>query len=124
MSEDRTQTREELFDSWANHVHSGADIFTEIKPVRWVIPQMVPADMVTGIYGAPGSGKSHVALTLALELARGAPGTVSEYRTLFMFSTSQENALQMPGTGSTAGRGITAATCPQPSVYGKTITPN
>jgi len=71
MSEDRTQTREELFDSWANHVYSGADIFTEIKPVRWVIPQMVPADMVTGIYGAPGSGKSHVALTLALELARG-----------------------------------------------------
>lgn len=71
MSEDTTQTREELFNSWANHVHSGADIFTEINPVRWVIPQMIPADMVTGLYGAPGSGKSYVALTLALELARG-----------------------------------------------------
>lgn len=70
MSEEN-QKPEQLLDRWANHIHSGADIFTDIKPVRWVIPQMVPADMVTGIYGAPGSGKSYVALTLALELARG-----------------------------------------------------
>lgn len=61
---------QEVLDGWANHIHSGEQILTAIEPVRWVIPRVIPADMVTGIYGAPGSGKSYVALTLALELAR------------------------------------------------------
>jgi len=65
-----SENLQEVLDGWANHIHSGADILTAIEPVRWVIPRVIPADMVTGIYGAPGSGKSYVALTLALELAR------------------------------------------------------
>jgi hypothetical protein len=67
---DEKPNLEQLLDGWANHIHSGEQILTDIEPVRWVIPQVIPADMVTGIYGAPGSGKSYVALTLALELAR------------------------------------------------------
>ena len=72
MNDATTEPPEENYlDAWANHIHSGEQILSAIDPVRWVIPRVIPADMVTGIYGAPGSGKSYVALTLALELARG-----------------------------------------------------
>ena len=60
-----------LVERWAENILSGPAILDGISPVRWKVPGLVPADMVTAIYGPPKSGKSYVALTLGLELARG-----------------------------------------------------
>jgi len=60
-----------LVDRWAESIISGRAILDRISPVRWLVRGLVPAEMVTGIYGLPGSGKSFVGLSLALELARG-----------------------------------------------------
>lgn len=60
-----------LAERWAERIISGPSILEQLAPVRFIVPGLVPADMVTAVYGPPKSGKSHYALTLALELARG-----------------------------------------------------
>ena len=44
---------------------------TEFEPRCYVWENMVPAYQVTGLYGEPGVGKSHLALALALAVTQG-----------------------------------------------------
>lgn len=57
-------------ERWCEELRAGADILT-LPPVRWLVPGWLPADSVAMLYGQPGSGKSFVATSLALEFARG-----------------------------------------------------
>jgi RecA-family ATPase len=42
-------------------------------PLRWVVENHIPAGGLAVLYGAPGGGKSFVALDLALSIAAGVP---------------------------------------------------
>ena len=57
-------------DRWSGAILSGSSVL-DLPPVRWIVPQWLPENAVTAIYGLPGSGKSFYALTMALELASG-----------------------------------------------------
>jgi len=44
-----------------------------LPPVAWLADQLIPKAAITALYGAPGSGKSFLAIDFALSLAIGAP---------------------------------------------------
>ena len=43
----------------------------KMRPRAWLVPDLVPDDALVCLFGAPGSGKTFVALDLALTLASG-----------------------------------------------------
>lgn len=44
-----------------------------LKPPTWLVDGIIPENSLTALYGAPGHGKSFVALDLALSIAAGVP---------------------------------------------------
>lgn len=50
--------------------YRGQEVFN-VPPVEWLIHKWLPARATGAIYGPPGHGKSHFALHLAMEMARG-----------------------------------------------------
>jgi len=78
MSDDRLsvfrddeQNTEEETPASRRRISSGRNILTDVPSFSWTVRGLLPSNMVTGIYGPPGSGKSFYALALGLELARG-----------------------------------------------------
>lgn len=61
---------EQLLDKVRSRSRSGSEVLS-MPPVRWIIPSWLPEDSSVALYAAAGVGKSFVALTLALEMARG-----------------------------------------------------
>jgi len=57
-------------ERWADELRTGSAIL-DLPSVRWLVPGWIPADSVAMLYGHPGSGKSFVSTSLALEFARG-----------------------------------------------------
>jgi hypothetical protein len=48
-----------------------------LPPVTWLADQVIPQGALAALYGPPGSGKSFVALDLALSIAAGAHGNLT-----------------------------------------------
>ncbi|MEI6282559.1 MAG: AAA family ATPase [Alphaproteobacteria bacterium] len=76
----------------------GADEFTRRPPIRWMIKTVLPRDgELIVIYGAPGSGKSLMALDLTMALVRGEPWRglkVNKARVLYVAAEGAEGVAQ------------------------------
>ena len=76
----------------------GADEFTQRPPIRWMIKGVLPRDgELIVIYGAPGSGKSLMALDLTMALVRGEPWRgrkVNKARVLYIAAEGAEGVAQ------------------------------
>lgn len=59
-------------DRSALMVRSDTDV-EHLPPVSWLVDRVLPRNALAAIYGPPGSGKSFVALDLALSVAAGVP---------------------------------------------------
>ena len=95
-------TDPDTFISTADHVGKyriyGADEFTQRPPIRWMIKGVLPRDgELIVIYGAPGSGKSLMALDLTMALVRGEPWRgrkVNKARVLYIAAEGAEGVAQ------------------------------
>ena len=48
------------------------------EPVRWIFPGWIPAGKISVLFGAPGVGKSHLALDIAARLTTARPMPLRE----------------------------------------------
>ncbi len=67
-----------------------------LPPITWLMDNMIPEEGVVGLYGAPGSGKSFVALDWAMCISEGRPW-------LGLHPTQQSPVIYVAAEG---GRGI------------------
>lgn len=67
------------------------ELYRQPLEIDWLIEDLIPSNSVGMIYGASGSGKSHIILSMAAMIANGLPW--------FNKDTKQENVLVMAGEG-------------------------
>jgi len=63
----------EEVEQGADDLYLDMEALGEIKPIKWVIKDIVEADALALIYGGPGSGKSFLAIDLGSSVATGMP---------------------------------------------------
>ena len=68
------------------------ELFSKPLEIDWLIEDYLPSDSIGMLFGASGSGKSHIALSLAVSVANG--------KEWFGHSVKQGNVLVMAGEGN------------------------
>lgn len=63
--------RETLLDSYRSRTFRGSEVIGALPSPRWLVRGWLLADSLAAIYGQKGQGKTHYALAMALEIARG-----------------------------------------------------
>jgi hypothetical protein len=72
------EPHESYLDKIRANLRRGEEVLTK-EPVTWLVKNWIPNNSFGVIYGAPGSGKSFYAMTLALEVARGGQWLGTEF---------------------------------------------
>lgn len=67
------------------------ELYSQPLEISWLIEDVIPSNSIGMIYGASGSGKSHIILSMAAMIANGSPW--------FDKDTEQGNVLVMAGEG-------------------------
>lgn len=67
-------------------------VFDQPLEIDWLVEGYIPADSIGMLFGASGSGKSHIALSLAVSIANGADW--------FEHKTKEGNVLILAGEGN------------------------
>lgn len=71
------------------------ELLTDAKNLRWVIKHYLPADSIGVLYGASGSGKSWIAIDMALHIACGLPWCGNKTRQGKVLYVAAEGAAAM-----------------------------
>ena len=67
------------------------ELYSQPLEINWLIEDVIPSNSIGMIYGASGSGKSHIILSMAAMIANGLPW--------FEKDTEQGNVLVLAGEG-------------------------
>lgn len=65
------QVRRERLEGWRARTYTGREILERMSPREWLVKDWLPKHGLVSLYAPSGKGKSFVALTMALEVARG-----------------------------------------------------
>lgn len=68
------------------------DLYSQPLEIDWLVEDHIPSDSIGMLFGASGSGKSHIALSLAVSIANGAEW--------FDHKTKEGNVLILAGEGN------------------------